>query len=184
MAEPFTRQERFCANTMDLVLRRILRHLAPSDCIPEHHEQCRREAELRGKLMRGLICSLRVGLRRSSGQGLRPDFRRDRHLFYREVRKQDRSLAIRAAAKRSPPPTRCDRGETRGPKMSPNDHIEGVVRAAIKDIGYERKAFTGHLRHRDLLHPNPPTSRKASMPAARHQQGRGRGGPGHHVRLS
>jgi S-adenosylmethionine synthetase len=45
-------------------------------------------------------------------------------------------------------------GETRGPKSVTNDHIEGVVREAIKDIGYEQEGF--HWEKVDieiLLHP-------------------------------
>lgn len=45
-------------------------------------------------------------------------------------------------------------GETRGPSTVTNDHIEAVVRAAIKDIGYEQEGF--HWKNADveiLLHP-------------------------------
>jgi S-adenosylmethionine synthetase len=45
-------------------------------------------------------------------------------------------------------------GETRGPKSVTNDQIESVVRAAIKDIGYEQDGF--HWQKADieiLLHP-------------------------------
>src|SRR5512138_1814415 len=45
-------------------------------------------------------------------------------------------------------------GETRGPKSVTNDHIESVVREAIKDIGYEQEGF--HWEKCDieiLLHP-------------------------------
>jgi S-adenosylmethionine synthetase len=45
-------------------------------------------------------------------------------------------------------------GETRGPKSVTNDQIESVVRAAIKDIGYEQPGF--HWKTCDieiLLHP-------------------------------
>jgi S-adenosylmethionine synthetase len=45
-------------------------------------------------------------------------------------------------------------GETRGPKSVTNDHIESVVREAIKDIGYEQDGF--HWEKCDieiLLHP-------------------------------
>jgi S-adenosylmethionine synthetase len=45
-------------------------------------------------------------------------------------------------------------GETRGPSTVTNDHIEAVVRAAIKDIGYEQAGF--HWKTADieiLLHP-------------------------------
>src|SRR5215510_14205065 len=45
-------------------------------------------------------------------------------------------------------------GETRGPKSVTNEQIESVVRAAIKDIGYEQDGF--HWQKADieiLLHP-------------------------------
>ena len=45
-------------------------------------------------------------------------------------------------------------GETRGPKSVTNDQIESVIRAAIKDIGYEQDGF--HWEKADieiLLHP-------------------------------
>ncbi len=45
-------------------------------------------------------------------------------------------------------------GETRGPSTVTNDHIEQVVRDAIKDIGYEQDGF--HWKNCDieiLLHP-------------------------------
>ncbi|WP_375304868.1 methionine adenosyltransferase [Bradyrhizobium sp. A11] len=45
-------------------------------------------------------------------------------------------------------------GETRGPKSVTNEQIEGVVRSAIKDIGYEQEGF--HWKTCDieiLLHP-------------------------------
>ncbi|MCA6121778.1 methionine adenosyltransferase [Bradyrhizobium sp. WSM 1704] len=45
-------------------------------------------------------------------------------------------------------------GETRGPSSVTNEQIEGVVRAAIKDIGYEQDGF--HWEKADieiLLHP-------------------------------
>lgn len=45
-------------------------------------------------------------------------------------------------------------GETRGPESVTNEQIEGVVRGAIKDIGYEQKGF--HWKTCDieiLLHP-------------------------------
>src|SRR5258708_16170950 len=50
-------------------------------------------------------------------------------------------------------------GETRGPKSVTNEMIEGVVRAAIKDIGYEQAGF--HWNTCDveiLLHPQSPDS--------------------------
>jgi S-adenosylmethionine synthetase len=45
-------------------------------------------------------------------------------------------------------------GETRGPSTVTNDHIEQIVRNAIKDIGYEQDGF--HWKNADieiLLHP-------------------------------
>jgi S-adenosylmethionine synthetase len=45
-------------------------------------------------------------------------------------------------------------GETRGPTTVTNDHIEQVIRNAIKDIGYEQDGF--HWKNADveiLLHP-------------------------------
>lgn len=45
-------------------------------------------------------------------------------------------------------------GETRGPDSVTNEQIEGVIRAAIKDIGYEQEGF--HWKTCDieiLLHP-------------------------------
>ena len=45
-------------------------------------------------------------------------------------------------------------GETRGPSSVTNEQIEGVVRSAIKDIGYEQDGF--HWKTCDieiLLHP-------------------------------
>src|SRR6478735_6922107 len=45
-------------------------------------------------------------------------------------------------------------GETRGPKSVTNDQIESVVRAAIKDIGYEQEGFHWQNCNVDiLLHP-------------------------------
>src|ERR1700719_884513 len=45
-------------------------------------------------------------------------------------------------------------GETRGPKSVTNDQIESVVRAAIKDIGYEQEGFHWNTCGIEiLLHP-------------------------------
>src|SRR3979409_1950537 len=45
-------------------------------------------------------------------------------------------------------------GETRGPKSGTNEHIESVVREAIKDIGYEQEGFHWNTCDVDiLLHP-------------------------------
>ncbi len=76
-------------------------------------------------------------------------------------------------------------GETRGPKSVTNDQIESVVRAAIKDIGYEQEGFHWQKADIEILLASAirryRTGRRCA--AARHQQGRGRGRPGHHVRL-
>ena len=76
-------------------------------------------------------------------------------------------------------------GETRGPKSVTNEQIESVVREAIKDIGYEQEGF--HWKTCDieiLLHPQSRRHRAGRRcAAAGHQQGRGRGRSGHHVRL-
>ena len=73
-------------------------------------------------------------------------------------------------------------GETRGPKEITFDMIEDVCRAAIKDIGYEQEGF-----HWDTLQGGSAAARPvaAHCPGrrCRRQQGRGRGRPGHHVRL-
>jgi len=68
-------------------------------------------------------------------------------------------------------------GETRGPDSVTHDEIESVVRAAIKDIGYEQDGFHWEKADIDiLLHPQSadiaPGRRCA---AAGHEQGRGRG---------
>src|SRR6267154_1536046 len=45
-------------------------------------------------------------------------------------------------------------GETRGPKSVTNEQIEGVVRDAIKDIGYEQEGFHWNTCNIEvLLHP-------------------------------
>jgi len=68
-------------------------------------------------------------------------------------------------------------GETRGPKSVTHEQIEGVVRDAIKDIGYEQEGFHWQncaiRRHR--------AGRRCA--AAGHQQGRRCRRSGHHVRL-
>src|SRR5487761_1841419 len=77
-------------------------------------------------------------------------------LFYREGPKEGIDpWAIRAACETLATTNRVViAGETRGPKSVTNDQIESVVRAAIKDIGYEQEGF--HWNTCDieiLLHP-------------------------------
>ena len=56
-------------------------------------------------------------------------------------------------------------GETRGPASVTNEQIEGVVRDAIKDIGYEQDGLSLEdlPTSKSCCIRNPPTSRRASM---------------------
>ena len=77
-------------------------------------------------------------------------------LFYREGPKAGIDpWAIRAACETLATTNQVViAGETRGPSTVTNDHIEAVVRAAIKSIGYEQEGF--HWKTADvkiLLHP-------------------------------
>ena len=77
-------------------------------------------------------------------------------LFYREgPRAGIDPWAIRAACETLATTNKVViAGETRGPKGVTNEQIEGVVRDAIKDIGYEQEGF--HWQNCDieiLLHP-------------------------------
>src|ERR1700731_1960139 len=77
-------------------------------------------------------------------------------LFFREGPKAGISpWAIRAACETLATTNKVViAGETRGPTSVTNDQIESVVRAAIKDIGYEQDGF--HWQTCDieiLLHP-------------------------------
>ncbi|HEY8333350.1 MAG TPA: methionine adenosyltransferase [Tardiphaga sp.] len=77
-------------------------------------------------------------------------------LFFREGAKAGMDpWAIRAACETLATTNKVViAGETRGPKSVTNDQIEAVVRAAIKDIGYEQEGF--HWKTADieiLLHP-------------------------------
>jgi S-adenosylmethionine synthetase len=108
-------------------------------------------------------------------------------LFFREGPEgRHRSLAIRAACETLATTNKVViAGETRGPASVTNEQIESVVREAIKDIGYEQEGFPlGEGRHRD-----PAASAVADIAQGvdalqpGEQQGRGRGRPGHHVRL-
>jgi S-adenosylmethionine synthetase len=77
-------------------------------------------------------------------------------LFFREGTKAGMDpWAIRAACETLATTNKVViAGETRGPASVTNDHIEAVVRAAIKDIGYEQAGF--HWKTADieiLLHP-------------------------------
>ena len=130
----------------------------------------------------------RVGFRRSSGQGLRPDLRRDRRsVLPRRPEGRHRPLGdprgLRNA--RHHQQGRDRRRDPRSAKSVTNDQIESVVRAAIKDIGYEQDGF--HWKNADieiLLHPQSADIAQgvdALQPGD--QRGRGRRRPGHHVRL-
>ncbi len=77
-------------------------------------------------------------------------------LFFREGPKAGISpWAIRAACETLATTNKVViAGETRGPKSVTKEQIESVVRAAIKDIGYEQEGF--HWQTCDieiLLHP-------------------------------
>jgi S-adenosylmethionine synthetase len=77
-------------------------------------------------------------------------------LFFREGAKAGMDpWAIRAACETLATTNKVViAGETRGPSSVSNDQIESVVRAAIKDIGYEQAGF--HWKTADieiLLHP-------------------------------
>ena len=77
-------------------------------------------------------------------------------LFYREGPKAGIDpWAIRAACETLATTNKVViAGEIRGPKSVTNEHIESVVRGAIKDIGYEQEGF--HWQKCDieiLLHP-------------------------------
>ncbi|QDM17826.1 methionine adenosyltransferase [Tardiphaga sp. vice352] len=77
-------------------------------------------------------------------------------LFFREGAKAGMDpWAIRAACETLATTNKVViAGETRGPASVTNEHIEAVVRAAIKDIGYEQAGF--HWKTADieiLLHP-------------------------------
>src|SRR6266702_3870216 len=68
-------------------------------------------------------------------------------------------------------------GETRGPASVTNEHIESVVRAAIKDIGYEQEGF--HWKTADieiLLHQQSADISKgvdALQPGTNKEEGAG-----------
>src|SRR3954465_9399735 len=64
-------------------------------------------------------------------------------LFFREGPKAGIDpWAIRAACDTLPPTNKGGvAGQPRGPSTVPFDHIESVVRDAIKDIGYEQDGF-------------------------------------------
>ncbi|CAN5448309.1 methionine adenosyltransferase [soil metagenome] len=77
-------------------------------------------------------------------------------LFFREGAKAGMDpWAIRAACETLATTNKVViAGETRGPSSVTNDHIEAVVRAAIKDIGYEQAGFHWKTCGIDiLLHP-------------------------------
>jgi S-adenosylmethionine synthetase len=100
-------------------------------------------------------------------------------LFYREGPKAGIDpWAIRAACETLATTNKVViAGETRGPKSVTNDQIEGVVRGAIKDIGYEQDGF--HWEKCDieiLLHPQSADIAQgvdALQPGAAKEEGAG-----------
>ena len=100
-------------------------------------------------------------------------------LFYREGPKAGIDpWAIRAACETLATTNKVViAGETRGPASVTNDHIEQVVRNAIKDIGYEQAGF--HWKTADveiLLHPQSADIAQgvdALQPGANKEEGAG-----------
>src|ERR1700712_1661057 len=100
-------------------------------------------------------------------------------LFFREAPKAGIApWAIRAACETLATTNKVViAGETRGPKSVTNDHIESVVREAIKDIGYEQDGF--HWKTADieiLLHPQSADIAQgvdAHQPGANQEEGAG-----------
>ncbi|TAH65270.1 MAG: methionine adenosyltransferase [Rhodopseudomonas palustris] len=100
-------------------------------------------------------------------------------LFYREGPKAGIDpWAIRAACETLATTNKVViAGETRGPASVTNDHIEQVVRDAIKDIGYEQAGF--HWKTADveiLLHPQSADIAQgvdALQPGANKEEGAG-----------
>src|SRR5437660_10128697 len=100
-------------------------------------------------------------------------------LFYREGPKAGIDpWAIRAACETLATTNKVViAGETRGPASVTNDHIESVVREAIKDIGYEQDGF--HWQKADieiLLHPQSADIAQgvdALQPCANKEEGAG-----------
>ena len=85
-------------------------------------------------------------------------------LFYREGPKAgiDR-WAIRAACETLATTNKVViAGETRGPTSVANEQIEGVVRGAIKDIGYEQGFHWEPAISRSCCIRSPPILRRAS----------------------
>src|SRR6202171_2614619 len=128
-----------------------------TDISGQHHERPPGSGGKRGWLMRAsyLFTSESV----SEGH---PDKVCDRisdeivDLFFREGPKAGVDpWAIRAACETLATTNKVViAGETRGPKSVTNEQIEGVVRAAIKDIGYEQEGFHWHTCDIEiLLHP-------------------------------
>ena len=108
-------------------------------------------------------------------------------LFYREGPKAGIDpWAIRAACETLATTNRVViAGETRGPETVTKDWIAHVARMAIRDIGYEQEGFHWEKANIEVLLASAVGRhrRRRRRDAARRQQGRGRGRPGHHVRL-
>ena len=73
-------------------------------------------------------------------------------------------------------------GETRGPASVTKEKIEAAARKAIKDIGYEQSGFHWETAKIVILLHSQSADIAQGVDAAR-EEGRGRGRPGHHVRL-
>ena len=126
----------------------------------------------------------RERVRGPSRQGLRPDLGRGgRSLLPRRAEGRLDLWQLRVACETLATTNRVViAGETRGPETVTKDWIAHVARMAIKDIGYEQDGF--HWEKADdrgaaarPVGPHRPGRRRIR------QQGRGRGRPGHHVRL-
>ena len=183
-------QRGFAQAQRALVLRRILRHLAPSRLTfrDGQHQTAAGSGGNKGLVdARVLSVHQRVGFRGSSGQGLRPDFRRGRRsVLPRGPEGRHRSLG-------DPRRLRDARNHQQGgdrrrdPRARFGHQRPDRERGPRRDQGHRLRA--GRLPLEDLRHRDPAASaigrhragrRRA---AARHQQGRGRRRPGHHVRL-
>jgi len=73
-------------------------------------------------------------------------------------------------------------GEFRGTDAVTEDLIAHHARMAIKDIGYDQAGFSWRDADVEVLPARPVRPRRPGRRRLR-QQGRGRGRPGHHVRL-
>ncbi len=73
-------------------------------------------------------------------------------------------------------------GETRGPESVTHEYLSHLARLAIQDIGYDQAGFSWRNARIDVL-LHTPVGRHRARRGCAGQQGRGRGRPGHHVRL-